>query len=253
MSQQTKKLSDQATTTTVAAGEKFPKVNSSGAVTLISAPDLQSQLFGGVNPDAALDGVRIASRDPNYGNYELFLAKDWPAKQAAGRVADGVAVIVPGRIIIVAPHKANLPFCSANHYFGCNATPGNFHAALADFEGKAHTAAIIAGSSADSVSNTASYAPGYCNLYSNGSRPAGSWWLPSAGELAIISANVDKINCCLSLIPGATLIDNTFHTSSTENGSIHYICIGVRPFVMLYPGKESAVCTVRPVTDYKLP
>ena len=46
--------------------------------------------------------------------------------------------------------------------------------------------------------------------------PAGSWWLPSLGELWLMLANFDKINYALSKITGATLLQRDAYWSSTE-------------------------------------
>ena len=90
-----------------------------------------------------------------------------------------------------------------------------------DWNGKANTAATIKASKADAITNTAQYAPGYCNLYSrananNKGLTAGKWWLPSLGEMIMIYANMTKINYALSLITGATQLVEDWYWTSTE-------------------------------------
>ena len=93
-----------------------------------------------------------------------------------------------------------------------------------DWNGKANTAATIKASKADAITNTAQYAPGYCNLYSRANAnghglTAGKWWLPSLGEMFMIYANMTKINYALSLITGATQIVEDWYWTSTEDSA----------------------------------
>ena len=92
---------------------------------------------------------------------------------------------------------------------------------ICDWNGKANTASIISKSTSAAVTNTAAYAPGFCNLYSrvnaNGKGlTAGKWWLPSVGEMMMIYANMTKINYCLSLISGAAQLVENWYWTSTE-------------------------------------
>ena len=95
-----------------------------------------------------------------------------------------------------------------------------------DWNGKANTAATIKASKANAITNTAQYAPGYCNLYSRANAngkglTAGKWWLPSLGEMFMIYANMTKINYALSLITGATqLVEDWYWTSTEINATI---------------------------------
>ena len=95
---------------------------------------------------------------------------------------------------------------------------------MLDFNGRQHTDAAIKASSSAHVTNTASYAPGYCRAYSRANSKgkgltAGYWWLPSVGELLMMYANKLKINYALSLIKGAQLLDSSWYWSSTEGSS----------------------------------
>lgn len=98
--------------------------------------------------------------------------------------------------------------------------------------GKANTAATIKASKADAITNTAQYAPGYCNLYSranaNGNGlTAGKWWLPSLGEMFMIYANMTKINYALSLITGATQLVEDWYWTSTDRSATSAWCLGL--------------------------
>ncbi|MFW9601435.1 MAG: hypothetical protein ACMV1B_03850, partial [Prevotella sp.] len=129
-------------------------------------------------------------------------------------------------------------------------------AAIADWAGKANTAAQIAASTSGAVTNTASYAPGFCNLYSrvnaNGKGlTAGKWWLPSVGEMMLIYANMLKINYALSLISGATQLAEDRYWTSTENGSsiAWNLCLN-DGYLSGWNGKASASIRVRAVSAF---
>ena len=146
----------------------------------------------------------------------------WSSLQSSGEIADGVAVVEGGKILIVAPTEASttLPWSSAA-ISGGGTTTADRVTALNDWNGKANTASQISKSTSGAVTNTASYAPGFCNLYSrtnaNGyGLTAGKWWSPSLGERMMIYANMTKINYALSLISGATQLVETAYWTSTE-------------------------------------
>ena len=140
----------------------------------------------------------------------------WPSYQNSGEIADGVLVVQGGKMLVVAPTDATLPWSSAEVSAGGTTTSDRL-TALNDWDGKANTAAQVT----HAECNTSSYAPGFCNTYSrvnaNGKGlTAGRWWLPSLGELMMIYANMRKINYALSLINGATQLAGTAYWSSTE-------------------------------------
>lgn len=222
----TKKLSGQQLTTTVASGETFLKVDANGKVTRIDLPHLQSELLGGVNLDCMLDNVFIMYHPKGSSNIALLIEPGkWTALQNAGEIADGVAIIEGGKVLVIAPtesDKAGLLWSSAPVNGGTTMTGGDYQKSLADFNGKANTASIISKSTSSTVTNTSAYAPGFCNLYSRANAngqglTAGKWWLPSAGEMMMIKANKNKINYCLSLISGATLLTENWYWTSTES------------------------------------
>ena len=190
------------------------------------------------------DGVFIMYHRKS-DNFPLAVrVSDWPALQSAGQIADGVLLVEGGKHVVVAPTEASngLPWSSkptkvTNSDGSVSSkgdgvqisgitTTGDRLTAFADFAGKANTAAIIKASTTTNITNTADYAPGFCNKYSranvNGKGLlAGTWWLPSLAELALIWANFDKINYALSKISGATQLQKTWYWSSTQ-GSADY-------------------------------
>lgn len=253
----TKKLSGQQLTTTVASGETFLKVDANGKVTRIDLPHLQSELLGGVNLDCMLDNVFIMYHAKSDGSPMLARPNDWTARQNAGEIADGVAVIEGGKVLVVAPTETTspgLPWSSSNLNGGGTKT-NDAATAINDWSGKANTASIISKSASSAVTNTNAYAPGFCNLYSrvnaNGKGlTAGKWWLPSVGELMFMLANKNKINYALSLISGATLLlDGSWYWSSTEASDNAAWYVYLRGNIG-YFSKATQRRMVRPVSTY---
>lgn len=255
----TKKLSAQTTTTTVAAGEKFAKVDANGKVTLIDLANLKTAVLGGLNLDGMMDGVFIMyHRDDNLP--VMVKPHRWTSLQNAGEIADGVVVVEGGKVLVVAPTEADsagISWSSAAVSGGATTTSDRV-TAMNDWNGKANTASIISKSTSAAVTNTSAYAPGFCNLYSrvnaNGEGlTAGKWWLPSVGEMMMIYANKTKINYCLSLISGATqLLENWYWTSTeTSETNAHGLGLSDGNLVNFY-SKTSAKGRVRPVSAFIL-
>lgn len=226
----TKKLSAQPTTTTVATGEKFAKVDANGKVTLIDLANLKTALLGGLDLNGMTDGVFIMYHLRAYDEPILIRPHKWPALQAEGEKADGVAVVEGGKILVVAPTEASdLTFSSAQINGGAT-TSTDYLTVTNDWNGKANTASIISKSTAAAVTNTAAYAPGFCNLYSRSNAAghgltAGKWWLPSVAEMLMIYANMAKINYCLSLITGAMQLSESWYVTSTERDVENTWCV----------------------------
>ena len=224
MTKQTKKLSAQTTVTTVADGQKIPMTDALGNVTLIALADLKTAMIGGINLNGIEDGIFIMYHRKS-DNYPLMVKPHkWPATQTSGETADGVVIVEGGKCLVVAPTESgsSLNWSSAA-ISGGGVTTSDRIAAIADWAGKTNTAAQIA-ASGSTVTNTASYAPGFCNLYSrlnaNGfGLPAGKWWLPSMGEMMMIYANMIKVNYALSLISGATQLIEDAYWTSTESSA----------------------------------
>ena len=223
----TKKLSGQATVTTINNDQKFPVTDTNGKVTLISLANLKAALMAGMNLDSINDGIFIMFHR-NSDNFPLMVKPyKWPSYQNSGEIAEGVVIVEGGKILVVAPTESSSPLTwSSAAISGGGTTTGDRVTAMNDWNGKTNTAATIKASRADAITNTAQYAPGYCNLYSRVNAKgegltAGKWWLPSLGEMMMIYANMTKINYALSLIAGATQLVETWYWTSTE-GSATY-------------------------------
>lgn len=186
-----------------------------------------SQLSG-FSIDCATDNVFIMThRCKTFNdNYPLAIKPQyWISDyQNAGEVADGVLVVEGGHHIVVAPTESTDTLLWSSGNGNGNTVYGYYGdrvKAFTDFNGRQNTTNIIAASTDSAITNTASYAAGFCNLYSrtnaNGKGlTAGRWWLPSIGELLMIYANMQKINYCLSLISGATPLVRDWYWSSSE-------------------------------------
>ena len=227
MTKQTKKLSAQPTVTTVNGGQKLPMVDGSGNVTLITPDNLKAGMIGTVNLNAIEDGIFIMYHRKSDDFPLMVKPHKWTGYQNSGEVAEGVVLVEGGKCLVIAPTEStsNLYWSSAAVSGGGFAT-GDRMPAIGDWAGKANTAAQIAASTASAVTNTASYAPGFCNLYSkvnaNGKGlTAGKWWLPSMGEMMAIYANMLKINYALSLISGATQLVEDWYWTSTESSAAY--------------------------------
>ena len=250
----TKKLSAQTVTTSVGAGEKFAKVDANGKVTLIDLGSLKNSLLGGLNLNCMMDGVFIMTHRKLDDMPQAIKPHLWPALQSKGETADGVALMEGGKILVVAPTDASLPWSSADVVGGGVATADR-EIAINDWNGKANTASIVAASTSTAVTNTNAYAAGFCNLYArqnaNGhGMTAGKWWLPSVGELMMIKANLNKLNYCLSLIAGATQINGGSYWTSTETNSSMAWCLYVGDGGLTSWTPKISLGTVRPVSTF---
>ena len=221
----TKKLSGQETVTTINNDQKFPVTDANGKVTLISLANLKTALLAGMNLNGLYDGIFIMYHRKS-DDYPLMVKPHkWTSLQNSGEIADGVVVVEGGKILVVAPTESTSKLTwSSAAISGGGTTTTDRVTAMNDWNGKANTAATIAASRADAITNTAQYAPGYCNLYSranaNGNGlTAGKWWLPSLGEMFMIYANMTKINYALSLITGATQLVEDWYWTSTEGSA----------------------------------
>lgn len=180
----------------------------------------------------------------------------WPALQTSGEIADGVVVVDGGKILVVAPTQAPATlFWSSAAITGGGFNTTDRVAAMNDWAGKTNTAAQIAASTAGAITNTAEYAPGFCNLYSRvnangfGLTP-GKWWLPSLGEMMMIYANFLKINYAISLIAGGTPLTENWYWTSTENSATLAWYMYTPDGYMNANAKATKRLTVRPVSAF---
>lgn len=254
----TKKLSAQTTTTTVAAGEKFAKVDANDKVTLIDLANLKAALLGGLNLNGMMDGVFIMYHRKSDDFPFMVKPHKWTSLQNAGEIADGVVVVEGGKVLVVAPTEADSAgiLWSSAAVSGGATTASDRVTAMNDWNGKANTASIISKSTSAAVTNTGAYAPGFCNLYSrvnaNGKGlTSGKWWLPSVGEMMMIYANMTKINYCLSLISGATQLVESWYWTSTENSAAYAWLLALsNGHLSSWDSKASNKIRVRPVSAF---
>ena len=221
MAKKTKTLGTVTTVTTVNTSQYIPLTDASGNVTKVTLANLKAALLGGLNLNAMNDGVFIMFHRKS-DDYPLAVKPDkWASYQNSGEIAEGVMIVEGGKILVVAPTEATLYWSSAAVSAGGKTTTDR-ETALNDWTGKTSTAAQIT----HNECKTESYAPGFCASYervnANGNGlTAGSWWLPSLGELMMIYANMRKINYALSLINGATQLAETWYWSSTESSAAY--------------------------------
>lgn len=253
----TKKLSAQTTTTTVAAGEKFAKVDANDKVTLIDLANLKATLLGGLNLNGMMDGVFIMYHRKSDDFPFMVKPHKWTSLQNAGEIADGVVVVEGGKVLVVAPTEADSAgiLWSSAAVSGGATTASDRVTAMNDWNGKANTASIISKSTSAAVTNTSAYAPGFCNLYSrvnaNGKGlTSGKWWLPSVGEMMMIYANMTKINYCLSLISGATQLVESWYWTSTESSAASAWGLYLSGGYLGWYAKASSRYRVRPVSAF---
>lgn len=163
-------------------------VDASGNPVLISKASLGSVVAPSVT--ATKGEVWIVYLDSNK-NKILVPWEQWTTSRTD---AVGVAIMSGGRRLLIAPHESSLYWSSVAGSGGAVTTTVKTTADV-DYAGQSNTSKIVA--SAAFAGDGEGYAPGYCAAYSNGGVTAGSWWLPSLGELGMIYEKYDAINAAL--------------------------------------------------------
>lgn len=252
---ETKPVSD-ATLVTSLDTQRILLVDPSGSVQQITPENLRKAILIGGDVNDIYDNVFIMYTQ-NSDNYPRMVKPyKWTSLQAGGEVAQGVVVVEGGKVLVVAPTQApSTLFWSSSNASGGGVMTADRLVAMDDWAGKANTASQIAASTSEFVTDTDSYAPGFCNLYSrqnaNGNGlTAGRWWLPSAGELMMMYANMRKINYALSFIANSTPITEGGYWSSTEGSTaISWILYFLNGGLIRYP-KSTTRLNVRPVSAF---
>lgn len=252
-----KKTPLQVTAVTTAASADFIDLTlSNGTRARISMPNLRASLLQGIALEAMTDGIFIMCHRKSDNYPIMYKPEFWTAQQTAGEVADGVVVVEGGRLLVIAPTESSTrSYWSSAAMAGGGFTTTDSVAAYNDWTGKTSTAAQIAASAAGAITNTASYAPGFCNLYSrtnaNGQGlTAGKWWQPSMGELMMMYANFNKINYALSLITGAELLVRDTYWSASEYSSMFAWALSLYSGNMYYDTKATYQYRVRAVSAF---
>lgn len=214
MSEQTKPISSATEATTLSSTDRVLFSYANGNAGRISPANLRASL-GLVSADDVMDNVFIMCHRKSDNYPVAWRPSQWTAEQNKGEVATGVLLIDGGRKLVIAPTETSLYWWSSNSAGGATSTSDRM-VAQEDYNGKSNTSKIIT-----TLGSDTGYAPGYCYGYSrvnaNGKGlKAGTWWLPSLGELFLMWANFTKINYALSKISGATPLQQSWYWSSTE-------------------------------------
>jgi len=247
---QTKKVSAATPVTTVNSTDKILMADANGKLIPISLANLKAALDGGVDQNVQMDGVFIMYHRKS-DDYPLMVKPHkWTALQSSGEIADGVVIVEGGKILVVAPTQTAITWSSAA-VSGGGTTTSDRVTAMNDWNGKTNTASQI--THAECSSNA--YAPGFCHQYSrvnaNGKGlTAGKWWLPSLGEMMMIYANMTKVNYALSLISGATQLEENWYWTSTEYSATHAWDLSLNNGIVNYDTKASGTRRVRPVSAF---
>ena len=254
MTKQTKKLSDQPSVTTVNKDQEFTMTDANGNITHISLANLKAALMGGLDLNALEDGIFVMFHRKSDDFPLMVKPHKWTSFQTSGEIAEGVAVVEGGKVLVVAPTESTttLPWSSAAVSGGGTTTTDRV-TAMNDWNGKANTAAQITHSEASGTG----YAPGFCHAYSrvnaNGQGlTAGKWWLPSMGEMMMIYANMTKINYALSLINGATKLAENWYWTSTEYSATYAWTLNLYYGYVYRHTKATTRFRVRPVSAFIL-
>jgi hypothetical protein len=224
-----KDFSSLTAVTTLPSTYKLAAYGAKGGLVGIPEASLKADILGDINMEYIMDGIFImfhrTSQSVNGANDNYPIARrvsDWPKSQNAGEVADGVLVVEGGKMLVVAPTEpeAGSLYFGSENISGGGVTTSDRVTAQNDWAGKSNTAAQIT----KSAFSSEDYAPGFCAAYSrtnaNGKGlTAGKWWLPSLGELWLIDKNFKRINYALSLIDGATPLQQAGYWSSTETSA----------------------------------
>ena len=247
---QTKKVSAATQVTTVNSTDKILMADTNGKLIPISLANLKAALNGGVDQNVQMDGVFIMTHRKSDDFPIMYKPHKWTAQQSAGEIADGVVIVEGGKILVVAPTDGAMTWSSAA-VSGGGTTTSDRVTAMNDWNGKSNTAAQI--THAECSSNA--YAPGFCNQYSrvnaNGrGLTAGKWWLPSLGEMMMIYANMTKVNYALSLISGATPLQETAYWTSTESSATSAWILNLSNGNAFNGAKASTTYRVRPVSAF---
>jgi len=247
---QTKKVSAATPVTTVNSTDKILMADANGKLIPISLANLKAALNGGVDQNVQMDGVFIMTHRKSDDYPIMYKPHKWTAQQSAGEVADGVVIVEGGKILVVAPTEEAMTWSSAA-VSGGGTTTSDRVTAMNDWNGKTNTAAQI--THAECSSNA--YAPGFCHQYSrvnaNGKGlTAGKWWLPSLGEMMMIYANMTKVNYALSLISGATQLEENWYWTSTEFSAAGAWYLGLGSGGVGGFAKASNAGRVRPVSAF---
>lgn len=237
---------------TTISNELFLVTDPSGSPKQVTMPNLVKSIFPGSSPDDIYDDIMILYYSSSQPRMARLSA--WGALQSNGQMAAGVVLFSGEKQLVIAPNGSPaINWSSSNKTVPGGVLSSDRRVAYVDWKGEDNTAAIIAASASDFITNTATYAPGYCNLYSRVTADGhgigeGKWWLPSLGELILIYANRNKINYALSLIEGSDPIGTGYHWSSTQYSANHAWYVYMSTGILTNITKSTTRYLARPVS-----
>lgn len=218
---------------------------------------IKSGVIGDADLNSLSDGIFILYHAAS-GDYPRFVKPHKrDALQSGGEIASGVMIVEGGKALVVSPTEATGLYWSSASISGGGVTTSDVTTAIMDWQGKANTHSQVAASTPEAITNTASYAPGFCNLYTrpngNGNGlTAGKWWLPSAGELSMLYANMLKINYAGSFIAGFEPLIEATYWSSTEYSASTAWSLRFGSGLLTRRNKSTNAYRVRPVSALQL-
>ena len=199
--------------------EKAPlKIDATGKANGVYAISSTGSLIDYNSADASAIGVAlvagehkfmIAKSDATDGtNTTLYWGKNFNQKDVAGVVNNSKSDGTNG--------SGYLPKSDGSYQSTPNLS-GDFTTwtagALAEFNGKANTAAIIAGYTEHAVSMDARDMCSVLNTF-NASDNFKDWYVPACGQLALMYLNMTEINAALAKIGGTSLAAESYWSSS---------------------------------------
>lgn len=199
------------------------------------------------------EDVKIVYHTKTSSVPQMYTTEGWKLFSSQNDVtADGVFLSCGGKNIIIAKDQYNLKWSSSDVLTNSSLSR---RLALLDFDGLMNTYKIVNNATL-SGDSTSSYGAKKCNSYTTENSAgfgilAGSWYLPSAGEMMMILANSPKLNKALNEI-GGTEIDrysDKRYMTSTEVSSFYYHAISSTYKVMYQPRKSTEYCWVLPIAQ----
>lgn len=222
--------------------------------TRYTVPAIILEVTGEVDVDILQgEDVKIVYHTKTSSVPQMYTTEGWKLFSSQNDVtADGVFLSCGGKNIIIAKDQYNLKWSSSDVLTNSSLSR---RLALLDFDGLMNTYKIVNNATL-SGDSTSSYGAKKCNSYTTKNSAgfgilAGSWYLPSAGEMMMILANSPKLNKALNEI-GGTEIDrysDKRYMTSTEVSSFYYHAISSTYKVMHQPRKSTEYCWVLPIAQ----
>lgn len=182
-----------------------------------------------------------------YDSNNSLVCTPWENWNTGRSGAVGVVIIEGSKRLLVAVDEATLYWSSKTGSGGATTTTSN-DTADEDYEGQSNTSEIVSSSSFSS--DGSGYAPGYCHAYSKGNKAAGTWWLPSLGELGMIWKYFEPINAALERISGSKQLSMERYWSSTEYSASNAWVLGMHNGRRGYGPKPTPQGRVRSVSAF---